>query len=111
MLKSRFRKTGLSSFDNEDVNPMEGVANLSDAMLVLAVGIMLALIIAWKLDWSTVANNYQQVQSENLVELEQQAETLSNWDSDDAQAPEDYGLHEAGKLYMDDEGNYYILGH
>ena len=32
------------------VNPMEGLGNLADAMLVLAVGIMLALILNWKLD-------------------------------------------------------------
>ena len=31
-------------------NPMDGVSNMSDAMLVLAVGIMLALVINWKID-------------------------------------------------------------
>ena len=31
-------------------SPMEGVSNMSDAMLVLAVGIMLALVINWKID-------------------------------------------------------------
>ena len=30
--------------------PMDGVSNMSDAMLVLAVGIMLALVINWKID-------------------------------------------------------------
>ena len=108
MLKPRFTKSGLNSFDKEDVNPMEGVANLSDAMLVLAVGIMLALIIAWRLDWSAIAD-LQKVDSENMVELEQQVETLSSSESEDAQSPEDYGLHEAGKVYVDDEGNLYIL--
>ena len=32
------------------VNPMDGVSNMSDVMLVLAVGIMLALVINWKID-------------------------------------------------------------
>ncbi|MDO4564186.1 MAG: DUF2149 domain-containing protein [Clostridia bacterium] len=35
---------------DEEPNPMEGVANMADAMLVLAVGIMLALIINWEVD-------------------------------------------------------------
>ena len=32
-------------FDSEDVNPMNYISNLSDAMLILAVGIMLALFV------------------------------------------------------------------
>lgn len=110
MLKRRFSNNNAEPFETEEVNPMEGVANLSDVMLVLAVGLMLALVMAWKLDWSAVAN-MQKVESEEMVELEQQAETLSSSDSEAAQSPEDFGLHEAGKLYMDDEGNFYILEH
>lgn len=34
----------------KEVNPMEGVANLADVMLVLAVGMMLALVVAWNVD-------------------------------------------------------------
>ena len=34
----------------EDVNPMESTSNLSDAMLVLAVGMMLAVVINWNVD-------------------------------------------------------------
>ncbi len=33
-----------------DINPMDGVANLADVMLCLAVGIMLALITHWNVD-------------------------------------------------------------
>ena len=41
--RSRFRET-------EDINPMNFVSNLSDVMLILAVGIMLALILHWKVE-------------------------------------------------------------
>ena len=34
----------------ETVNPMDGVANLADVMIVFSVGIMLALIMHWNLD-------------------------------------------------------------
>ena len=36
----------------ETVNPMDGVANLVDVMIVFSVGIMLALIMHWNLDTS-----------------------------------------------------------
>jgi hypothetical protein len=34
----------------EDINPMDGLANLADIMLVLACGLLLALIINWNID-------------------------------------------------------------
>ena len=34
-------------FGGEDVNPMNYLSNLSDVMLILAVGIMLALVVHW----------------------------------------------------------------
>ena len=42
-----------SRFDGESVDPMQYLSNLSDAMLVLAVGMMLALIVHWNVDIST----------------------------------------------------------
>lgn len=51
-MRRRYGKSGLSVRyeSTEDVNPMESVANLVDAMLVLACGLMLALIINWNVD-------------------------------------------------------------
>ena len=47
-MKSKFQQ--ITDFgQDEGVNPMDGVSNMSDAMLVLAVGIMLALVINWKI--------------------------------------------------------------
>ncbi len=34
----------------EGINPMDGIANLADAMLVLACGLMMALILHWNVD-------------------------------------------------------------
>ena len=39
----------------ESVNPMESLANLSDLMIVLAVGIMLALVMNWNVDIGSTA--------------------------------------------------------
>lgn len=50
-----------NTFDENDaINPMDGVSNMSDAMLVLAVGIMLALVINWKIDIKEVFSGNEQ---------------------------------------------------
>ncbi|MBR2512274.1 MAG: DUF2149 domain-containing protein, partial [Firmicutes bacterium] len=46
-MRRRFERARRSLFSEEDANPMSGVSNLADVMLVLAVGIMLALIMNW----------------------------------------------------------------
>lgn len=46
--KLKRRKSGY--FEQESSNPMEGVANLVDVMLVLACGLMMALITFYKVD-------------------------------------------------------------
>ncbi|MDR0916853.1 MAG: DUF2149 domain-containing protein [Oscillospiraceae bacterium] len=45
---NRARRAGA----DDELNPMDGVTNLADVMLVLAVGIMLALVINWNIDIS-----------------------------------------------------------
>lgn len=62
-------------YDNEnDIgNPMDGVSNMSDAMLVLAVGIMLALVINWKIDIKEAYNGQEKkevVDDSKLQEFE-----------------------------------------
>ena len=47
-----------NNFDtDEGLSPMDNISNMSDAMLVLAVGIMLALVINWKIDINVNAEN------------------------------------------------------
>ena len=48
-MKNRLNRNLIDSVDDSGT-PMDGVSNMSDAMLVLAVGIMLALVINWKID-------------------------------------------------------------
>ncbi|MEG0392584.1 MAG: DUF2149 domain-containing protein, partial [Anaerovoracaceae bacterium] len=36
--------------NKEDLNPMDGLANLADAMLVFACGLLVALIVNWNVD-------------------------------------------------------------
>ena len=101
----------LINADEEDQvsNPMDGLANLADVMLVLAVGIMLALIINWNVDISTTSSQttQQQVDTQDALEFtDDQIEQAS--DSDD---PDQQNLTQLGAVYYDKEtGKYYIVG-
>ena len=55
---------------HEELNPMEGVANLVDAMLVLACGLMLALIINWNVDVGGTGSTVELNQEQEVTELE-----------------------------------------
>lgn len=90
--QSRLRRARHS----EEVNPMDGLFNLADVMLVFSCGLIIALIAAWNLDVSNRLNLPTEVQ--NLGENSQ--EIIQNPDT----------LQEMGTVYMDPEtGKYYIL--
>ncbi|MGI6597019.1 MAG: DUF2149 domain-containing protein [bacterium] len=50
-LRNRQRRTLRAT---EDVNPLEGVVNIADVMLVFACGLMLALAVYWNIELGPV---------------------------------------------------------
>ena len=97
-LNKRGRKAqGLRS--GEDVNPMESLSNLADAMLVLAVGIMVALVLHWNVDL---------VSGEESGSTAGAAATFNGNDLTDEEVPE--SARHAGEVYYDEETDaYYII--
>ncbi|MEA4966047.1 MAG: DUF2149 domain-containing protein [Oscillospiraceae bacterium] len=91
-----------------DVNPMELVANLVDAMLVLAVGIMLALIVAWNVDVGATTPN-SALSEQEMEELPAETQSLSTVEKEDSVPVDQSGLHEYGTVYADEDGNLYIM--
>ena len=87
--------------NTEDINPMEGVGNMADAMLVFALGILLALIISWDVDISEQGEIKDAGTRYNVDAIEEpSAQTEA-----DAEA-----LEEMGKVYRDPEtGKYYVV--
>lgn len=105
------KKYGLINTEESvsDSNPMDGLSNLADVMLVLAVGIMLALIINWNVDISTVKvkeDAKKNVDTENALEFsEDELESVSGEDEMD-----DQKLKQLGSVYYDETtGTYYIV--
>lgn len=92
-----------------ETNPMDGLSNLADVMLVLAVGIMLALIINWNVDISTPMTKEQVKQSVDTTDaLEFSKDQLQQMSGDDEISDQD--LTQLGSVYYDEKsGKYYIV--
>ncbi len=98
------QRSAIRRGEEKSVNPMDSVSNLADAMLVLAVGIMLALIINWNVDISLPQQSGQP------------ADPIPFEETDLTEAPDDSAvldggdLQEMGRVYYDAKsGNYYII--
>lgn len=86
----------------EDVNPMNYVSNLSDVMLILAVGIMLSLVLHWNVDIETKAEEQEESSGADAIEFNDSDLQDSN-DLPDA-------AERMGNVYYDPEtGKYYII--
>ena len=119
----RRRRRG-ERFSDESVDPMNYVSNLSDAMLVLAVGMMLALIVHWNVDISTGGRS-SEITMSGICDLSKSTvsaslaidrdnalsftpEELEQMDSTEGEADE--GMEKLGEVYYDAEtGKYYII--
>ena len=84
----------------EDFNPMEGLGNLADAMLVFACGLLLALIINWNVEVSDTG----EIQQQDKYEVE-------GFEENDTQTIDgESELEEMGTVYRDPEtGKYYVV--
>lgn len=86
----------------EDINPMDGVANIADAMLVFACGLLIALIINWNVDVNTVGEDKTDKKATYEVE-DIEGEPSKKVDDES-------GLKEMGTVYKDpNTGKYYVI--
>lgn len=84
---------------DEDVNPMEYLSNLSDVMLILAVGIMLALILHWNVEINNSADAANSEDKSSVTFSDDDLESTEDM-PEDAQA--------MGTVFYDPEtGKYY----
>ena len=84
------------NFDNDaNISPMDYISNMSDAMLVLAVGIMLALIINWKIDINVNSDSTTVSSSTNVEESDMQ-----EYEFDDTNQNTEMSLEEVENNYV-----------
>ena len=86
--------------DREDVDPMASLGNISDAMLVFACGLLVALVVAYNVNISSVS----QVEIDQSQEISQDIENL------DLEGSSGNSYLERGKVYEDPRtGKLYML--
>ena len=86
----------------EEFNPMEGVGNMADAMLVFACGLLLALILSWNVNLDEVG------QITNSSQTKYEVEGMEN--AQPQQIDADNQLERMGTVYQDlNTGRYYVI--
>lgn len=91
---------------------MTYMANLSDAMLVLAVGIMLALVISWNVQISSNGKVTANKSSTEVSADDASAQFKENdmKETDEKDLKDSSKLEKAGEVYYDSAtGTYYIM--
>ena len=102
----RLSSRRMSGGPDAEANPMDGLGNLADAMLVLAVGIMLALIVNWNVDITTF-NTETPDQTEQDQQIALDEDDLSDAPDQEIDGAE---MQQVGQLYYDEEtGTYYVI--
>lgn len=92
---------GTSLGSMEGVDPMAGITNLVDAMLVFACGLMLALLTYWNLD---LPNVQQVVERQDMTEVNDVEVT------DEQLSADGISYNERGTVYEDPTtGQLYLL--
>lgn len=103
---------------DEGVNPMNYISNLSDIMLVLAVGIMLALVVRWNVDISpsgsgTTSGSPADTQGSVAVDPDKADASFTEEELEEMRGEAEQnggGLEKRGVLYYDAAtGKYYII--
>ena len=102
---AKFANLGASSMRRrrtlEDEDPLSGLANLSDCMLVLACGLMVALVVAWNID-------IQSVTEIQATDHKTEVTDVQNLDGNFESGGTTYV--DVGHVYQDPEtGTYYVL--
>ena len=120
MSRSRRSRKKRRFSDGEDISPMSGLSNLSDAMLVLALGILVALVVHWNVNIVPTSQNEgnnamtqaEAAAGENRVDTSGATE-FSEQDLQKAGADESgsgEGLERMGTVYYDETtGKYYVV--
>lgn len=100
------RRRGKGRFESEEEDPMAGTANLVDAMLVIAVGLLVFLVLAWNMQSVLFNENLTPEEKEQVMEAMNQEVTevqegqVLN-ETPDTSNQTGQGYTEMGKVYED----------
>ena len=89
-------------FAEGEEDPMAGTSNLVDAMLVIAVGLLIFVVISWNMQSVVFQDNQQQQAIEqNSPDVTEVAEGQVLYETPDTSDSSGQGYMEMGKVYKD----------
>lgn len=86
--------------DDQDVDPMSMVANVVDAMLVLSVGLMVAIVAYWNVDLPNVQEVVKQDEVTAVDDINKMSEEMQADGSSYTELGKVYQDPTTGQLYM-----------
>ena len=109
MVRSKQRRRRAS---DDDIDPMAGTTNLVDAMLVLALGFLIFVVISWNMQ-SVIFSDMSQDQKQAVMESMKQVSEVTqgqelNYTPDTSQSS-GQGFTELGKVYKDPSSGKLIM--
>ncbi len=104
------RKT---AFEEEEEDPMTGVANLVDAMLVIAVGLLVFLVISWNMQAIVFNDDVTPEQKQDAINAMKQVTEIDQGqqlnETPDVSSSSGEGYSELGKVYKDPKTGKLIM--
>ena len=106
------RKQRRRRASDDDIDPMAGTTNLVDAMLVLALGFLIFVVISWNMQ-SVIFSDMSQDQKQAVVESMKQVSEVTQGqelnDTPDTSQSSGQGFTELGKVYKDPSSGKLIM--
>ena len=97
MVREKSRKR----FSEGEEDPMAGTSNLVDAMLVIAVGLLIFVVISWNMQSVVFQNQEQQTFDESSPDVTEVSEGQVLNETPDSSNSSGQGYMEMGKVYKD----------
>lgn len=105
--KQRRRKSS-----DDDIDPMAGTTNLVDAMLVLALGFLIFVVISWNMQsviFSDMSQDQKQAVMESMKQVSEVTQGQELNDTPDTSQSSGQGFTELGKVYKEPSSGKLIM--
>ena len=106
------RKKRRRRASDDDIDPMAGTTNLVDAMLVLALGFLIFVVISWNMQsviFSDMSQDQKQAVMESMKQVSEVTQGQELNDTPDTSQSSGQGFTELGKVYKDPSSGKLIM--
>ena len=106
------RKQRRRRASDDDIDPMAGTTNLVDAMLVLALGFLIFVVISWNMQsviFSDMSQDQKQAVMESMKQVSEVTQGQELNDTPDTAQRSGQGFTELGKVYKDPSSGKLIM--